>query len=321
MKIKSLTLLFATFAIVETLFAWDYENVKLNNLYYNLDASTKTAEVTYSGTDYDNLKTVTLPESVEYNSVTYIVTSIGDCAFQTCFDLKSVTIPNSVTSIGEDAFWDCHALPEIILPNSITSIGARAFYRCKALTSVNIPNGITEIEERVFESCKNLTSIEIPNNVTSIGWAAFRAAGLTSVEIPNSVTEIGSDAFSCANVTSLIIGSGVTYIGDGAFKSCEALESITCKAIVPPTKGGSIFSSEIKSNSIPLYVPAESIEAYKAEPEWKMFMVFPISESPTAVFGTEASTQSEDFVKFLHNGQLLIHREGKTYNVQGAEVK
>ena len=43
---KLFTLLFAVAAGVGTMFAWDYERVKIGNLYYNLDAANQTAEVT-----------------------------------------------------------------------------------------------------------------------------------------------------------------------------------------------------------------------------------------------------------------------------------
>ncbi|MGN1348611.1 MAG: leucine-rich repeat domain-containing protein, partial [Acutalibacteraceae bacterium] len=57
----------------------------------------------------------------------YTVTSIGDGAFQSWTDLKSVTIPDSVTSIGECAFDSCESLTSITIPDSVTSIGEGAF--------------------------------------------------------------------------------------------------------------------------------------------------------------------------------------------------
>lgn len=41
------------------------------------------------------------------------MTSIGGGAFDSCYDLTSVTIPNSVTSIGELAFKDCSGLTSV----------------------------------------------------------------------------------------------------------------------------------------------------------------------------------------------------------------
>jgi len=38
--------------------------------------------------------------------MTYCVTAIGNSAFKGCYDLTSVTIPESVISIGDNAFYN-----------------------------------------------------------------------------------------------------------------------------------------------------------------------------------------------------------------------
>ncbi|MCB5981968.1 leucine-rich repeat protein, partial [Flavobacterium psychrophilum] len=48
-----------------------------------------------------------IPEIVTYNSKNYIVTAIGESAFEHCNNLTSVTIPNSATTIGKDSFVGC----------------------------------------------------------------------------------------------------------------------------------------------------------------------------------------------------------------------
>jgi hypothetical protein len=65
------------------------------------------------------------------------------------------------------------------------------------------------------------------------------------------------------------IGNSVTSIGDYAFGSCSSLTSITCRAINPPNINSYTFNTV--SKSIPLYVPAESVEAYKSANYWKEF--------------------------------------------------
>ena len=72
--------------------------------YYITDETLKTVEVAGPGTCSGD---VIIPSTVDYNAVTYSVTSIGRGTFIGCSGLTSITIPNSVTSIGYEAFCGC----------------------------------------------------------------------------------------------------------------------------------------------------------------------------------------------------------------------
>ncbi len=209
-----------------------------------------------------NLTAITIPEGV---------TSIGRFAFEGCSSLTAITIPEGVTSIGEYAFRGCSSLTSITIPEGVTSIGIGAFEYCSSLTSITIPEGVTSIGIDAFDGCSNLTSITLPEGVTSIGGSAFEyCSSLTSITIPESVTSIGDSAFSgCSSLTAITIPESVTSIVNRAFYRCTSLTSITCKAVTPPTIYSITFSDVDKS--IPVYVPAGSVEAYKAAAYWKEF--------------------------------------------------
>ena len=277
-------------------FALTSITVEEGNTYYDSRDNCNAIIETKSNTLIRGCNNTVIPNSV---------TSIGNAAFSSCKGLISVTIPNSVTSIGDGAFYGCSGLTSVTIPNSVTSIGNfNTFNGCSALTSITveegntyydsrnncnaiietksntlisvcnktvIPNSVTRIGEYAFYECSWLTSITIPNSVTSIGDDAFnRCKGLTSITIPNSVTSIGYAAFNeCSCLTSVNIGNSVTSIGDLAFSGCSALTSITCEATTSPTCGFDCFYSVNKS--IPVYVPANSVEAYQVADGWKEF--------------------------------------------------
>ena len=149
-------------------------DVKVDGIYYNIDKTNKTAEVTYKDRYYNSYSgVIEIPSSVTVNESNYDVTAIGSYAFGLCSGLTSVTIPNSVTSIGSGTFYGCSNLTSITIPNSVTSIGDKAFEDCSGLTSVTIPNSVTSIGKFAFYCCSGLTSVTIPNSVTSIGVGAF----------------------------------------------------------------------------------------------------------------------------------------------------
>ena len=143
------------------------------------------------------------------------------------------------------------------------------------IVSVEISKGITSIGDYAFNHCSSISSVAIPSGVTSIGFGAFNLCfGLTSVNMPNTLTTIGEIAFSnCEGLTSVTIPNSVTNIENWAFENCRNLKSITSEAINPPVLdewgGGAVFLGV--PHSIPLYVPAESINAYKSADGWKYF--------------------------------------------------
>lgn len=256
------------------------QSVDIDGIYYNLDATTKSATVTSGETRYTG--DVAIPATVTYEEVTYNVTTIGDAAFELCTTLNSVTIPEGVTTIGNNAFNNCVSLTSVTLPQSLTTIGSTAFMWCMNLYDVTIPENVTTIGQRAFMYCTALTSIALSKNVTSIGAGAFAACTkLTSIEvdgenanftssdgvlynkdltaliqypvgnantsytIPNSVTTIGICAFeSNSTLKTITIPEDATTIMARAFMNCDALTSIDIPESMTTIGSSAFYSCE-----------------------------------------------------------------------------
>lgn len=217
--------------------------------------------------------TVTIPSEVNG----YHVTAIDVLAFDDCWYLENIIIPEGVTTINGSAFSGCIALTSIIIPSTVTNIIGTPFPDCPQLSIIVvdegnatydsrnacnaiinsttnelitgckntvIPNTVTGIGDGAFSYCDELTSINIPNSVTNIGVAAFlNCVGLTSINIPNSVTTIGRQAFYSSGLKSINIPNSVTTIGSEAFR-CSGLTSITVE------EGNTKYDSRENCNAI-----------------------------------------------------------------------
>ena len=191
---------------------------------------------------------VILPESVEFNGKTYIVTAI-EGAFSGCSGLTSITIPSSMTWINEGAFLGCTNLTSVHISDleawckiqctycgeidSYTSnplhYAHHLFLNGVEIKELVIPNTVTSIGRGAFDGCSYFTSIEFSNSMTSIGDGAFmHCSGLTSLNIPNNIKIIEDRAFwGCTGLTSLPIPNSVTSIEGYAFYGCSGLTNIT----------------------------------------------------------------------------------------------
>lgn len=78
------------------------------------------------------------------------ITSIGECAFEYCTNLKSVVISEGVLSIGYGAFRDCTSLVNIVIPEGVTGISIEAFANCTSLENLEILTTEADISNRAF---------------------------------------------------------------------------------------------------------------------------------------------------------------------------
>lgn len=210
---------------------------------------------------------------------------IPSFSFRGDWEIEEVVIKQGITSIEDGAFAGCPNLTSITIPKTVTKIEDEAFYGCSGLKSIKVKDGNPKYDSRNY--CNAIIETEsntlilgcentvIPNSVKWIGDCAFGdCSKLTSITIPNSVTGIGEKAFyGCSGLTSIAIPESVTSIGRWAFYGCSNLRSITCLARIPPDIDIEYGFSWDNHSIISLYVPAESVEAYKCNPPWSWFNI------------------------------------------------
>ena len=182
-------------------FAADTLSFTIDDIQYTIDENDSTAVSVTGTTGYDdinNKKDLVLPETVEYNGVTYTVTSIGNGAFARKNGLNSIVIPNTVVLIAESAFASNWGLASIEIPASVVEIGTRAFEWAGNIAEVKFAanSQLKILGTSAFSHAKGLKSIELPEGLTTIKNCAFADCNvLESVTIPASVTTIMEHMF------------------------------------------------------------------------------------------------------------------------------
>ena len=103
--------------------------------------------------------------------------------------------------------------------------------------------------------------------------------GLTELIIPDTVQVItDSLCWGCLDLETVKLGSGITRIDYGAFDQCSELQNFICMATTPPDNNhGGMPTTH---TNFDIYVPDDSVDAYKAAPGWQRYAarIYPISD-------------------------------------------
>ena len=199
----------------------------------------------------------------------------------------------------------------------------------EAVTPTPEPTGATFVEDVDDSASKNVFVTFTVTDGSSSGTPTVAVSDDKSasgkVEIPETVThngvaykvtEVAEGAFlNNTGLTEVSIPSSIVSIGAYAFAGCKNLQSITINILTPlnlsavgargltRAGGDSVFDGVDKSTCI-LYVPASSVDKYKAAPVWKEFKNILAIGSATGIFGIEI-TEGETFDVFSLSGQKV----------------
>ncbi len=237
----------------------------------------------------ENLKTVTIPESLEDISRTTFKESsvytnpqnweedvfyVGDCLVEVDWETEAehIIVKEGTRIIEAHAFALCDNVKSIAIPDSVEVIGAQAFESCPSLETVYIGSGVKEIGGAPFVfdveglPCSNLKSIEVSKDnkyYTSVDGVLFNKEMTELIQypigkkqkeyvIPDSVTKIGVGAFCyCNELTKLTIGKGITVIDNPLLFHCDNIETVILPETITRLDDGAFKYSGIKYIDIP----------------------------------------------------------------------
>lgn len=284
-------------------YPYAFQRVSRGGSAYTVDCNSTSSNTITSTQSNSGLSKYIISSATRTETPVSVV--FGDCCKtigdEACVDweyLSSVTISDSVTTLGGSAFNRASSISYLEIGSGITSITNYQFHAIsnKALTkpdldlSANV--GLT-IGNSAFAS-SYLNNVILPKNCTirgskSFEWSsastlsfgsgtqildgddinnAFGFCNISNIDL-NGVTQIGKYAFyNAKGFTSITVPSSVSSIEYAAFQNCSGLTSITVHSATPPTISLKVFDN---TNNCPIYVPSESVNAYKAASGWSNY--------------------------------------------------
>lgn len=147
---------------------------------------------------------------------------------------------------------------EFVLFTGVSNLLNNCF-RESSIEEITLPASIRSITNGLqFNKCRNLNRLEVSEGTTSIQTAQWiwEATNLRLLILPSTISDLSTDALAThgsANTTTAI-----------------------CKAVTPPTKTNTSYYNNVAA----VYVPDESVDAYKAATGWSQWAskIRPISQ-------------------------------------------
>ena len=257
--------------------------VKIGDYYYLLNSNTKTATVTYDSGEmpdsknYSSLTSINVPSTVTYRNVTYIVTEIGEYAFNRTKATTAV-IPNTVTKINERSFY-WSSLEKIELPTTITELPPRSLAENENLKTVTGLDNVKIVRSHAFANSK-MAYVSLPNVTHIYGAAFYYCTALQSINLGDKLITLGMDDetfgdvfYNCPSLRNITLPATLTEIGGMLCRNFPVGITITCKASTPPNATDSEYNNFYKAfyKNSTLIVPTSYESKYKSTAPWSYF--------------------------------------------------
>jgi hypothetical protein len=239
---------------------------------------------------YKGFKTINFNEGIQ---------RIKQRAFLSNRGFTSVKLPNSLKFMDKFVFNSCGNLKSITFGE-----GMRRFYHDgnANYSGYNVANGMFEatsldtVTWNAIDCCDFVQSAFSPFTTESMtGTTDHTKNTIKNVYFGDKVKHIPACMFwKCPNISNtIVIPESCERIGDKAFQACTGIRTVIVKAKTPPLltpatyeqNPNAVFSSSDGKNSVfrqytkswivmpnlTIYVPSESLNAYKTDKNWSVY--------------------------------------------------
>ncbi|HSD08233.1 leucine-rich repeat protein [Flavobacterium sp.] len=177
----------------------------------------------------NNIRSITIPTTVNNNGVVYDVTEISDSAFNGYSNLSQITCDFEEPLPIDESVLDNVNLDfcRLIVPAGKVQV-YRDTYVWKYFTTITdvAPFIVDGIAYEITSAVEPTTVKVISNPENSYSGSITIPSTVSNMGIVYNVTEISSYAFQYnADITSVSIGDNVTSLQDGTFQNCYRLTS------------------------------------------------------------------------------------------------
>ena len=284
--------------------------------------------------------------NLEYVCIGSGITTIGNWAFADCSGLKDIgCYASTPPTVMAKTFNGCSAIANVYVPSAKISDYKAADNWSNFGDKIKSPSGTCgENGAWSFEMATGTLTIggteigggsPFPWESNSMGGegSAFNPEnaegypqGIKQVVIGEGITEIPASAFYMEiGITDVKLPSTLTAIGMDAFGECENIETITSNATTPPTLADAgnedyVFyvPNEDWSAVLPIptvsaiYVPAASVDAYKAADGWSAYAAKINAKFFTAVGDYQWATFYDDSKDYEVDANTTVYKASLT---------
>lgn len=189
----------------------------------------------YTG-DENNI--VNIPETFEYDGVTYTVVAVDANAFLNCRDIKEIHLPATCVSFGNNCFRGCTSLTNYPVTLTATKLGSGIIWECINITEAFIPGTVpsTLISNQFANSgVRKLTIMEsetpLKFNRNAFGATAADLPPLDTLIIlrPMNTSDYVSNLQPFHNyptIKQLVLGGELLDIPQSCFMGCSGIKEV-----------------------------------------------------------------------------------------------